>query len=271
MTSNYNIQNCSIDNLKFILFSISSNTSSSKQITIQNNTDCPNIPDLLNDISNFYSLSVINSNFTTLTDSIGEIKDITSINLMNLPYLASLPVSIGSLSTLTSLNITNLAVESIPPLNKNLTTLSIQDNSNLKTLPEFNNLPNLKYLRISNNNISVLPDSIRSLQELEYLYIDEKLESIPEWIGELKSLNSLSIMNTNINSLPSSIGKLENLMNLEIKMNQNLHDLPESFGDLLNIKNIDLIFINNSFVLPRSFETLLKNNNIQLSIQSISS
>lgn len=267
---NYNIQNCSIDNLKFILFSISSNTSN-KQISILNNTDCPNIPDLLNDIPNLYSLSVMSSNFVTLTDSIGEIKDITNINLMNLPYLASLPVSIGSLSTLASLNITNSASESIPPLNnKNLTTLSIQDNSNLTTLPELNNLPNLKYLRISNNNISVLPDSIKSLQSLEYLYIDEKLESIPDWIGKLQNLNSLSIINTNINSIPSSISNLANLMNLEIKTNHNLHDLPESLGDLVNLQMIDLIFIK-SFVLPRSFEQLMKNNNIQLSIQLISS
>lgn len=266
--SNYIIQNCSIDNLKFILFSISSNKSK-KQIKISNNKDCENIPDLLNDIFNLSFLSIENSNFISLTESIGEIKDILEINLKNLSCLTSLPISIGSLSTLNSLNLTNLAIESLPPLNNiNLTKLLIQDNINLKTLPDLNNLHNLKYLRIINNNISVLPDSIKLLQSLEYLYIDEKLENISESICELNNLNSLSIINTNINLLPNNMGKLANLMHLEIKMNQNLHELPESLGDLLNVKTINLIFID-SFVLPRSFEKLLKNNDIQLAVQSI--
>ena len=62
---------------------------------------------------------------------------------------------------------------------------------------------------------------------------------MPEWIGDLISLNRLDLDYSGITSLPSSIGRLHNLEELSL-VETGLSCLPDEIGDLASLENLDL-------------------------------
>ena len=64
--------------------------------------------------------------------------------------------------------------------------------------------------------ISTLPESIGDLKSLQTLYLDNnKLTTLPESIGNLKSLTYLDLVNNQLTTLPESIGNLTSLQERE--------------------------------------------------------
>jgi hypothetical protein len=77
---------------------------------------------------------------------------------------------------------------------------------------------------------------LEELKTLKYLYLSNtQLTSLPESIGELKSLETLSLYNTKLTSLPENIGELRNLKILSLD-NTQLTSLPESFCELKKLE-----------------------------------
>jgi hypothetical protein len=75
---------------------------------------------------------------------------------------------------------------------------------------------------------------------LVHLYLfGNRLTSLPEWIGQLQSLESLSVSNNKLTELPDSIGELKSLRNLNLSDNE-LSSLPSSLGDLRFLVTLDL-------------------------------
>ena len=92
----------------------------------------------------------------------------------------------------------------------NLTSIDLSDNKLLKISKNFKLFPNLKILKLNNNQITF----------------------IPSFIGELNKLEHLSLYKNFISSIPTSIQDLTNLKYFDISSNK-IENIPIEFG-LLN-------------------------------------
>lgn len=110
----------------------------------------------------------------------------------------------------------------------------------------------LKILEITSVDITEIPDWIGELESLEELRIEYcPIKELPESIGNLSSLKELIINNTKITFLPFSTGDLSNLETLYL-YNNRLDELPEQFENLTNLRHLGLT--NNRF---KNFPTTL--------------
>lgn len=126
--------------------------------------------------------------------------------------------------------------------------------------------PKLKELRLTHNQLKILPNSLETLINLEFLDLGiNELTILPDFIGNLTNLTLLSISSNQLATLPDSIGNLTNLTKLSCADNR-LKELPFSLGDLTKLTFLDISH-NELTALPSSLEKLtqvdflLANNN----------
>src|SRR5581483_166722 len=67
----------------------------------------------------------------------------------------------------------------------------------------------------------------------------QKLQTIPDGVFKLKSLQVLNLSHNQIKTLPKEIGRLQNLQVLDLSRNK-LTKLPDSIGYLSNLRELDL-------------------------------
>ncbi|XP_078158158.1 disease resistance protein RGA2-like [Carex rostrata] len=98
-------------------------------------------------------------------------------------------------------------------------------------------LPKLESLEIRDcPNMVEVPELPTSLENLK-IWSSKKLESLPEWFGNLVALKELEISNCeSLNSFPSSIGGLTALHVLDINSCKSLESLPEQLGSLVALQ-----------------------------------
>jgi Leucine-rich repeat (LRR) protein len=122
-------------------------------------------------------------------------------------------------------------LESIPNelnLLKNVTHVELNNNY-LEDMTPILSLLNLKTLHLDYNKIENIPQEIGNLTNLEVLYISyNNLKSISESIGMLTKLSWFSIDNNNLKSIPESISLLTNLCEFYIDPSQK-ELVPKSF------------------------------------------
>ncbi|MCP4762103.1 MAG: leucine-rich repeat domain-containing protein, partial [archaeon] len=92
----------------------------------------------------------------------------------------------------------------------------------------------------SNPGLNLLPDWFGNLTTLEELNLSwNKLTSLPESFGNLKNLKILHLYKNKIRKLPESIGNLKKLQEIYLSQNE-LTTLPNTFCDLRSLQEIDL-------------------------------
>lgn len=135
------------------------------------------------------------------------------------------------------------------------------DNKSLDTWPVF--APITSDIRITNNKIKEIPDSIGDLTSLVRIIMDNnqvtkisnklvdlvnfidlrlagnKLEQIPDIIYNLKKLSVLFLNNNVINEIPPQIGELRNLTHLSLANNP-IEYLPHSIQKLTKLVHLDV-------------------------------
>jgi internalin A len=120
----------------------------------------------------------------------------------------------------------------------------------LKLPPEIGSLVSLKRLilgkldkkesKVDGNYLTVLPEELRQLQQLEELNLSfNTIKALPEWIGQLSNLTSLNLSNNQLNYLPEWISQLSNINSLDLSLNT-INYLPEWIGQLSNINSLNL-------------------------------
>jgi len=111
--------------------------------------DSDAIPESIGELTNLYSLYIVDCPITTLPQSISKLKNLTELYLVKLPNVV-FPDSIGSLR---------------------LKALSLQHN-NLETVPLFvSKLAAVKDLDLRDNNLSTLPDFVFAIPHLKGLWL----------------------------------------------------------------------------------------------------
>jgi hypothetical protein len=191
------------------------NLKSIKVLSLSNNF-IKKLPDEIGNLTSLEHLIIEKCDLTSLPESIGKLTKIKNINLHQ-TNLSSLPESFGSLVNLKVLNLSF---------------------NNLHRLPNsFKHLVNLKDLNLRNNSlndISLWIGNLLSLRKLN-LMVNRNIKTIPESIGNLKSLRELILWETGIKSLPSTIKNLKKLKILDLS-NTYLRAIPDWIGDLSSLE-----------------------------------
>jgi len=150
------------------------------------------------------------------------------------------------------------------PIVKNITNHDIPE-SERKVLEYFRE-PKFKKekghiveLDLKNKKLTTLPESIGNLKSLKQLILSGcQLTSLPESIGNLKSLKYLTIINNRLAYLPESIGNCTSLKFLDLSINY-LTFLPDS---IINLSLRSLKIVRNKITfLPEDFK---KNSKVVL-------
>ncbi|KAH9699477.1 putative leucine-rich repeat receptor-like protein kinase [Citrus sinensis] len=241
-------------------------------IDIGNNLLSGSIP---NEVGNLKSLSDLRLDNNTLSGSIplslGNLTKLGTLYLHTNALFGSIPYEIGNLKSLSDLQLSyNTLNGSIPFSLGNLTNLAILYigiNALSGSIPnEIGNLKSLLDLRLDNNTLSgSIPLSLGNLtkleevsfdslyylyalilmeqvgssfnyQSLQYLDINALSSSIPDEIGNMKSLSDLQLSENILNgSIPLALGNLTNLVVLDLSTNKLSGSIPLSFANLTSL------------------------------------
>ena len=124
---------------------------------------------------------------------------------------------------------------------KSLTKLAVYSGQ-LEELPQplGDNHKRMIVLMVVGNRLQSLPDSIGNLHNLLYLRaFNNQLKSLPDSVGNLQNLLNLRISNNRIKSFPESLGNLQNL-HYFFAWNNTLTTLPKTVGDMKSLINLDV-------------------------------
>ena len=169
-----------------------------------------------------------------------------------------LPSKVNTIETVpTKLVVTlqkNYPVNGFPPTLQRFDAVGISLNRIDKRLA---GLQNLTYLDLSNNRISVIPESLQSVSLVELKLAGNKIEEYPLalCLGSISlSLQSLDLSRNLLTNLPSNFVQLQKLVRLKLDCN-NLTTLPKGFGKLGNLKYFSASS-NQITILPHTFKRL---------------
>ncbi|MBF0433165.1 MAG: leucine-rich repeat domain-containing protein, partial [Fibrobacteria bacterium] len=109
-------------------------------------------------------------------------------------------------------------------------------NTQLEVIPDtIKTLQSLRELRLSATSLTQISDSICNLGELAKLYIDQnQLEVLPDSLHRLKKLLELDVHQNKLEVIPDSLGSLINLKRLNLGKNK-IKNLPANIGRLINL------------------------------------
>ncbi|KAL3735305.1 hypothetical protein ACJRO7_024438 [Eucalyptus globulus] len=103
--------------------------------------------------------------------------------------------------------------------------------------------------------LETLPDSIGQLKSLLELELNNtRITTLPHSIGDLKMLRKMSLLGTQIKQLPNAIGGLQSLLNLDLR-GTCISELPSSIG---NLKRLEILCLDGSAIreLPKAIGML---------------
>jgi len=188
--------------------------------------------------------------------------------------IGTVPPELGNLINLTELNLNdNQLTGSIPPELgnlKNLTLLNLHENQLSGSIPpELSNLTNLTQLNLYSNLLSGnIPPELSNLTSLQSLNLkgNQLTGSIPPEIGNLKNLTGLSLFNNQLTgSIPPEIGNLKNLTDLSLFANQLTGSIPSEIWHLVSLGGLYLDDNQLTGSIPAEIENLISLNGLGLS------
>ncbi|XP_062202662.1 disease resistance protein RGA2-like [Phragmites australis] len=118
-----------------------------------------------------------------------------------------------------------------------------------------NGLRKLLKIEDCDSGLTELPESMQRLTSLRSLKIwrCSKLCMLPEWLGELRSLQKMDIFDCNsMSSLPQSLSHLTSLQRLRLRYCDALHQLPEWLGELRSLREFMIVGLPGLSCLPQS-------------------
>jgi Leucine-rich repeat (LRR) protein len=147
--------------------------------------------------------------------------------------------------------------ENLPKGIENLAELEYLNLSNnqLSELPDLARLIHLKNLTLPTNQLTALPKSISKLTKLETLNLGyNQLKELPDGIFNSADLKYIHLNNNNLTSIPGNITKLKKLSGLNVSFNQ-LSELPNRLGELTSLHTFNFS-VNEISTLPASIGQL---------------
>ncbi|XP_031380503.1 TMV resistance protein N-like isoform X2 [Punica granatum] len=208
-------------------------------------------------------------NLAEIHGSIKKLTRLKHLDLQGCPSLRGLPEEIGSLEDLEEILVdgNHGATFHLPESIGNLHSLSVMKLHRLEItrIPDsIGGLVNLTHLSMREcRGMRTLPDIIGDLKSLVKLDMSgTELSALPDSLGDLESLVVLELSNTELSALPDSVGRLSKLQRLQLYSTK-MEELPDSLGDLESLVNLELSNTELS-ALPDSVGRLSKLQRLQL-------
>lgn len=217
-------------------------------------------------LGNLSSLKVLKTSVVTLTEDIGNLKELQHIELYvlnssfpkrfsecsslvfaRLSFDGStsgevvLSPNMGDLKKLETFEITTNKLYALPASFSGLSALKSLtiSGTGLRTIPEnFGSLKNLEQLTLY-GSFTEIPDSFGNLSKLSILALGGYAKSLPESFGNLSSLTYFNGDSSGFTTLPESFGNLKKLEEINMQ-NSKIETLPASFGGLDALEKLDL-------------------------------
>jgi len=123
-------------------------------------------------------------------------------------------------------------------------------------------------VNLSRHHLSEFPEELRGRSDIKVLRLyHNKIDSIPDWIMELSSLEKLYLSRNDISYISPEIRQLKNLKILYLAYNE-LDSLPEEIGDL---SNLEQLYLNNNHLvyLPDAISRLESLKSLNLSYNQL--
>ncbi len=211
-----------------------------------------------------------------------ELGDLSNLNVLNLSsnlFGGSIPAELGDLSNLNVLDLSSTLLSGTIPAElgdlSNLKIVNLFGNSLNGSIPtEFGDLSRLESLVLRANSLSgSIPTEFGDLSELKTLDLSyNRLSgSIPTEFGDLSRLESLVLRrNSLVGSIPSELGKLSNLESLDLYSNDLSGSIPAELGDLSDLKLLDLSFNDLSGSIPPELGDLSRLGSLDLHVNDLS-
>jgi hypothetical protein len=182
--------------------------------------------------------------------SVGDLSNLTELDLYMNQLTGPIPNSLGNLSNLRRLDLSSNNLTGPIPSElgnlSNLTELWLYWNALSGPIPpELGRLSNLADLRLNGNQLSgQIPPELGALSNLLRMSLLENQLSgaIPPELGDLSSLQSLSLGVSPLSgSIPPELGKLSNLTSLGISRTEISGPIPAELGNLVNLDAMFLL------------------------------
>lgn len=203
---------------------------------------------VLSELPNLEYLALRGSNLKQFPASIELLKSLKGLDIQG-SNIRQLPKEIGNLPQLSYLNIKNNGrLKDLPEEIKKLKSLNVLDvsGSGMQRLREELSLCyNLIAIIGNASKIKTIPTNIGRLKHLQFLNLGyARLEELPQQIGQITYLSSLHLGGNELESLPESIGQLSQLTMLTLDYNR-FKTFPREVLTLHGLYN--LWMHNNSF------------------------
>ncbi|XP_055470255.1 leucine-rich repeat-containing protein 40 isoform X2 [Psammomys obesus] len=181
-----------------------------KMLYLQHN-ELTCIPEGFEHLSNLEDLDLSNNRLATVPADVALLSSLLRLNLSS-NQLKSLPAEISRMKRLKHLDCDANLLETVPSDVGGMESLELLylRRNKLRVLPEFSSCRLLKELHLAENQIESLgAEHLQHLQAILVLDLrGNKLQSVPEEVALLQSLERLDLSNNDISSLPCSLGNL---------------------------------------------------------------
>lgn len=223
--------------------------------TFENDYDTPlrNLSMLGNHLQSLYNLPEKCQHLQRLYLASNQIREIDS--------------SIGSMIALTHLNLVRNRLHTLPSSIGNLVNMQVLDLANncLKKLPNtIGKLNKIIKMNLDCNMLESLPGEVTEMNCEELSINDNKLISLPMFIGRMSSLQVLLANDNCLKSLPANICSSPKLRTVHLSKNY-IMELPKSISNIVSLECLWLDF-NKLASLPFGFHRLknLKEDGLKL-------
>ncbi|KAH9290550.1 hypothetical protein KI387_034667, partial [Taxus chinensis] len=193
-----------------------------------------------------FSMALENDELPT---SLGKLRSLKELYLLDCNKLKQLPAEFGMLSSLTKLVLESRSLQELPRDFQNLSALQslhLSCCSSLVRLPcDFQNLSALQSLNLSGcSSLVGLPEGLGDLNSLTYINVNEcsKLITLPDKVPELSLLKGEISFYwcRSLQEIPEEICKLTMLTSLSLYSCESLEVLPIGFSQLTCLEDLYL-------------------------------
>ncbi|CAN8003667.1 unnamed protein product [Ixodes hexagonus] len=201
------------------------------------------LPKSMARLTELVRLDIGQNDFAELPEVIGSLPSLTEL-WCDSNRLTALPSYLGNLTKLTYLDASRNRISYVAEEIEHLVVLSdlTLTANKLQKVPETlgSCLQSLTTLRLDDNHLATLPDSIGQLSKLEELIINgNEIDSLPSTVGLLRSLSILIADDNLLEDLPPEIGSCGKLRVLSLRDNR-LCNVPDELGHLGALRVVNL-------------------------------